>query len=167
MPQTQRLTSLRLKSTEPAWKWRKCEKMSLVPSVHSRVVVRAGQSWHVLRSDWPVLFQQRFCWLFVGLWCKINLHPYDSAHKNHSTMSFGQVPVLVFSAKIPQTLYIINLNFLVQIKSSAVTFKGTSLVKYTSYNEIWSLHWAHPWGAVGSHRAVTGDPLLNQSNCIS
>ncbi len=40
MPQTRRLTKMSSKSTEPAWKWRKSEKIAWVSGKHSRVVVR-------------------------------------------------------------------------------------------------------------------------------
>ncbi len=40
VPQTWRLTTMSSKSTEPAWKWRKSEKIAWVSGKHSSVVVR-------------------------------------------------------------------------------------------------------------------------------
>ncbi len=37
--------------------------------------------------------------------------------------------------------------------------KSTLFVTYTAYSEIWSLQLTHPWGAVGSHSAVTDSRL--------
>ncbi len=45
--------------------------------------------------------------------------------------------------------------------------KGTLLVTYTVYSEIWSLHLTRPWGAVGSHSAAPGDQLQILSQYLS